>query len=211
MALASLSPLPTLTPENFPDYVAKVVARHAELAQIVAEFGVPAPFRGETSFAGLVRIILAQQVASSAAEAAGKRLLEHLGTITVSKVLAKPEALEKARLTRQKRGYILTVAEAIAQGELDVQALEQLPDDAVRSKLTSLKGIGPWSAEIYLMSCLGRVDIFPAGDLALRKALMYAQGLAVEPTINQARDIAVCYAPYRTVAARILWHWYVSH
>lgn len=201
----------SLSADNFSDYVQKLSDAHPELATIVHEYGEPEPFAGQASFAGLVRIILAQQVAASAAQAALQRLQALLdGDITVSKVLAQPELLEQARLTRQKRQYIHGIAQAIATGALDLGQLEHLPDDAVRKELMAIKGIGPWTAEIYLMSCLGRLDIFPAGDLALRRALQQVQQRSSEPTIAQASALATRYAPYRTVAARLLWHLYVS-
>ena len=111
-------------------------------------------------------------------------------------------------LSRQKARYTLALADAVASGALDLEALSELADDAAIAELTRIKGIGPWTAEIYLLSALQRPDVWPAADLALMVAAHEVKGLAARPDAKAMRELAEAWRPWRAIAARLLWHYY---
>jgi DNA-3-methyladenine glycosylase II len=164
---------------------------------------VPLRLRGD-GFPALLDIILGQQI--SVASAAGvRRRLEAAGATTAKGVRSYDEAgLRALGLTRQKAHYI----HLLAHTPFDYAALRDLPNDAVIQCLTALKGIGPWSAEIYAMFALGRTDVIAAGDLAIQEATRQLFSLPARPDTAQMREIAQAWAPWRSVAARALWAYY---
>jgi DNA-3-methyladenine glycosylase II len=113
-------------------------------------------------------------------------------------------------VSRQKTSYIRYLAETLLSGQINLEAFTELPDDEIRSQLTSLKGIGNWTAEVYMISALHRADIFPIGDLAAVNALKRVKNLPVETANGQLLEIIDEWKPYRTIAAKILWHYYLS-
>ncbi len=158
----------------------------------------------DPGFPGLLGIITGQQVSVASAAAVWDRL-ERAGLTQANVVANSPaEALQACGLTRQKAGY----AGAIARAGVDFDALATLSDDAARAALVALPGIGVWSAEIYLMFALRRRDVFAAGDLALKEAARDLFGLDTRPTEPDLREMAQAWAPWRTVAATMLWQYY---
>ena len=117
---------------------------------------------------------------------------------------------QAAGVSRQKASYCLGIAREILDGQLDLKALGRADDDTVRERLMRIRGIGPWSANIYLMTALGRPDVWPDGDLALAAAAQQVKDLPERPDTRRLREMAEAWAPWRTVAARILWHHYLS-
>jgi len=113
-------------------------------------------------------------------------------------------------VSRQKNIYLKYLAEAILSGQLDLAALEDMPDDEVRTRLTALKGVGNWTADIYLIFVLQHADVFPIGDLAAVNALKRVKDLPAETTREEILEIAVQWHPYRTIATMLLWHYYLS-
>jgi DNA-3-methyladenine glycosylase II len=188
-----------------------VGARDPKLGGIVARHGPPPLWARDPSFPTLVRIILEQQVSLTSAEAALGRLERAAGRIAPDAVIALGEpGMAGAGLTRQKSRYLLELASRVSDGRLDLARVAGLPDDDARAELMALPGIGRWTADIYLLMALGRPDIWPIGDIALASASQAALGLATRPTQEELALRAEGWRPWRAVAARILWHGYLS-
>ena len=182
-----------------------------DLAQIVARFGPPPLWARAPGFPTLVLMILEQQVSLASARAAYDRLAAAVGEITPASVLQLDDAtLRTIGFSRQKTAYTRHLAAAIAEGRFDPQALESMDDDAVRRALIALKGIGPWTAEVYLLMALGRPDAWPHYDLGLIVAAQEIKALPQRPSPQELEALAEPWRPYRAVAARILWHHYLS-
>ena len=191
--------------------VGSLGARDADLAGIVARHGPPPLWARPPGFATLVHIILEQQVSLRSAEAALTRLVAATGEVTPDAIVAAgPERLLGAGLTRQKTRYLVALAQRVTDGRLDLDALETADDDAARRALLAVVGIGPWTADIYLLMALGRPDIWPTGDLALATAMRTAKRLPAIPRPDEQAGIAEAWQPLRAVAARILWHAYLQ-
>ena len=170
----------------------------------------PIPLRlQQPGFAGLASIIVSQQVSRASAVAIFGRLEQLINPLTAENYLASGEtAWIEAGLSRPKQRTFLALCAAIAENGLDLEQLCDLDAQIATQHLTDIKGIGPWTAEIYLMFCAGHPNIFPAGDLALQEAIKLAKNLDERPTEKQCRTIAQDWAPWRAVAARILWDYY---
>jgi DNA-3-methyladenine glycosylase II len=188
-----------------------LAAKDPHLDHIIKTYGYPPFWSRPNSFESLVHIILEQQVSLSSALSALNKLRERLGEISPASVLQlSGEEMRACYVSRQKSTYIKHLAEAILSHELDLQAFDQLPDDEVREKLTALKGIGNWTADVYLMFALGRADIFPMGDLAAASALKQVKQLPKDVSGEEMLIITGQWKPYRSLAAMILWHYYLS-
>jgi DNA-3-methyladenine glycosylase II len=179
------------------------------LTAIAAEAG-PLPLRlREPGFEGLAHIIVSQMVSRASAEAIWRRMQPVEGVLTADNyVLLHPEAWREFGLSRAKADTLLRIAEAVASGCLDLLALSALPPDEALAELTALKGIGPWTAEVYLMFCGGHADVFPSGDVALQNAVAAAFGLAARPPARELASLAGAWSPWRSVAARLFWAYY---
>lgn len=163
------------------------------------------------SFATLVRIILEQQVSLASARAVFKRLTRIVTPFSAHRFRRiTPARLQRAGMTRQKRAYCYHLAEALVRKRLCLIRLHRLADDEVRKTLMQVKGIGPWTADVYLLMALRRPDVWPRGDLALKAALVSLKGLAAVPSDAQFKAYGNAYRPWRAVAARILWHSYLK-
>ena len=139
------------------------------------------------------------------------KLKERLQELTPARILLlTDEEMKACYCSRQKTSYIKYLAEAIISGQLNLTELEELPDDVVRAKLVALKGIGNWTADVYLMFVLQHPDVFPIGDLAAVNALKRVKNLPGTITRDEMLAIAAKWQPYRTVATMLLWHFYLS-
>jgi DNA-3-methyladenine glycosylase II len=178
--------------------------REPRFAQALAQTG-PLPLRRQAGgFTALLDAITGQQVSVAAANAIWARM-ERAGLTTIEGVLAASvEDMRAVGLSRQKASY----AHALAQAAIDFGALAHAPDEDVIATLTAVKGIGRWTAEIYAMFALGRADAFAAGDLALQLSAAALFDLDTRPTERALRDMATAWAPWRGVAARLLWSYY---
>src|SRR5207302_8143385 len=177
----------------------------------VARHGAPPLWDRAPGFQTLVQIILEQQISLSAGRAAYGRLERLAGTVTPERVAALTEAeLRGVGLTRQKSSYIRGIAQAIVAGEFDPSALAALDDDQARAALIELRGVGAWTADIYLLMALGRADIWPSGDLALVAAIREVKRMRFLPSDDRVERITRGWSPWRAVAARVLWHHYLS-
>lgn len=168
------------------------------------------PWRVRTpGFAGLLNAIVGQQISNQAAAAIWRRLCALDGCHAPSGFLLLSEtALREAGLSRPKIGHARAVAEAFVSGVLATEALAVMDDESAVRTISSVRGLGVWSAEIYLLFALQREDVFPAGDLALACAVADLKGLPARPTPAALRAIAAAWQPHRAVAARLLWHWW---
>ncbi len=200
-----------LTPESYLGAVERLSEADPVLAGVVARWGPPPFWRHPEGFAGLVHGILAQQVSLESAVAAYGRLEGALGRVEPEAFLTLDDArLRAIGFSRQKASYARGLATAIATGALDLARLEAAPDDEVRSALVALRGIGRWTADVYLLFALRRPDAWPSGDLALAKAVQELWGLPARPGWDKLDAWAERWRPLRAVAARFLWHDYLS-
>lgn len=179
------------------------------LAAIAAEAG-PLPLRlREPGFEGLAHVIVSQMVSRASAEAIWRRMRPVEGVLTADNyVLLHPDAWREFGLSRAKAETLSRIADAVASGRLDLLALSALPPDEALAELTALKGIGPWTAEVYLMFCGGHADVFPSGDVALQNAVAAAFGLGARPPARELASLARTWSPWRSVAARLFWAYY---
>ena len=180
---------------------------HERIARALAQVGYPEERRRDHSFATLARIIVGQQVSVAAAASITRKLVDTLGgDLTAASVLNSPEEdLRGAGLSRQKVGYMQSLATAEASGQLSLTTLPTLSDDEATAAITAIKGFGEWSAHMYLMFSLGRPDIWPVGDLAVREGFKRIQGLEDRPTAAQLKPLGEPYRPYRSALAMLCW------
>ena len=191
--------------------VRELTRRDTDLASVISRFGAPPLWVREPGFAALVRIVLAQQVSLASARAAYARVRRVATRVTPQRLAALGiDGFARAGLTRQKSRYLAALADAAASRLFDVGRLAELDDDAARAELMRLDGIGAWSADIYLVMALGRPDVWPAHDLALAQALREVKRLRTPPDARRQLRLAETWRPWRAVAARILWHYYLS-
>jgi DNA-3-methyladenine glycosylase II len=179
------------------------------MAQLIAAGAKPTLRKRDPGFQGLVRIIMAQQLSVASADAIWVKLITRFGILTPTAIEeAQDEALKACGLSAPKIRTSRAVSAAILAGALPIDELGAMPVDEAHSKLTAVKGIGPWTADIYLMFCLGQPDAFAAGDLALQEAARMAYGLEVRPSAAQLIALAEKWRPWRAVAAKVLWAHY---
>ena len=189
----------------------ELAARDEMLAGIHATYGDPPLWRRATGFPTLVHIILEQQVSLKSAKAMLVRLEAAIEPFTPEKFLELGDAhLRGLGVTRQKSAYLLDLSAAIVSGELSFTRLVRMSDDEVRLALTRIKGIGSWSADVYLLMAMRRADIWPAGDLALAVAMKELKGLQTRPSPLELEQLAEQWRPHRAVAARMLWQYYLA-
>lgn len=191
--------------------VGHLARRDRGLAAVVRRHGPPPLWARPRGFPTLLRIIIEQQVSLASARTMYLRLAGALPGVTPAAVLGLGAAgLQRLGFTRQKAGYACALAGMVLDGSLPLPALARLPDDEARARLMAVPGIGPWTAGIYLLMALRRPDVWPAGDLALHKAMAKVTGMRRVPSAAEAEIRALRWRPYRAVAARILWHAYLS-
>ena len=201
----------TLSEQTIANACEELANRDADLAFIFRTLGTPPLWAREASFATLVHIILEQQVSLASAASAFNKLREKLGEITPENVLSlSDEDLKACYFSRQKTVYARELARAILDGSLDLLALEDLADAQAKGELKKIKGIGDWTADIYLLMALLRADVMPKGDLALHVAWQKLRKLTERPNSAEFLTIAEKWKPFRAVAARLLWHFYLS-
>jgi DNA-3-methyladenine glycosylase II len=188
-----------------------LAARDRLLANIHATYGDPPLWQRATGFRTLVHIILEQQVSLSSAKSMLLRLETAIQPFTPERFLELGDVrLRELGVTRQKSSYLLHLSETIVGGRLNFRGLARMSDDQVLIRLTGIKGIGLWSANIYLLMAMRRADIWPAGDLALAVAIKELKGLQAKPTVGELELIAEAWRPHRAVAARMLWQYYLG-
>lgn len=186
-----------------------VCAREPRLAAAVKASGYPEPRLRPEGYETLLRTIVGQQVSVASAASVWNKLEALLGAGCPAEALIATEfdELRACGLSRQKQGYARSLAELILSGGLDMHNLPEDDEDAI-ALLTQVKGIGRWSAEIYLLFAQGRPDIWPAGDLAIQVGVGHFLGLEKRPTEPEVRAIAASWSPYRGAVAIFTWHHY---
>jgi len=185
----------------------RLTCAHMDRAAKLA--GTPPLRRRANAFAGLARTIVGQQLSVASANAIWGRFEALVDPFEASRLALQPdEALRGVGLSAGKVATLRGIAEAVETGALDLDALAGRPDDEVHSALIALKGVGPWTADIYVMFCIGRADAFAAGDLALQVAVQDLLDLESRPSEAELVEIAERWRPWRGVAARLLWAYY---
>ena len=183
--------------------------RDGAIAAAVAEAGPPAFEIRPAGFPTLMRAIVAQQVSAASARAIFARLEEAVQPLTPERLCALGEDTVRAcGFSRPKIKYAFALAEHVIDGRLPLDRLDGMTDAEIMAALTSVPGIGPWSAEVYMIFAMGRTDVWPAADLALQEAQKRLYGLEERPKPKHSRELAETWAPYRSVAAVTLWHYY---
>ena len=200
-----------LTETSLAKAAAHLARRDEHFARILKTHGTPPLWRRPATFKTLVRIILEQQVSLKSADAMFRRLHAAIQPFTPQSVItAGPDYLRKLGVTRQKTAYLLHLSNAIVEGQLNLRKLARMSDADVKAALMQIKGLGSWSADVYLLMAMCRADIWPAGDLALAVAVKELNGLDQRPTFEQLEEIAEKWRPHRAVAARMLWQYYLA-
>lgn len=162
----------------------------------------------ESSYATIARIIAFQQISTSAATTIWNRVLADFGEITVEKIIEAPEAhLRGHGLSRPKIRHLKSIAEAIGSGKLSLLRISNVDEETAKEELIGVKGIGPWTAEIYLLSALGRMDAFPSSDIGLIESYKLLSGENERRSVSGFATLAESWRPYRGVAAHLLWGW----
>lgn len=183
---------------------------HDELEHVYSMYGVPPLWDRPVGFATLLQIILEQQVSLASAKACYDKLAAHLGDVKPESVLTLNEAeLKTIGFSRQKTAYARHLAEAIIEKRIELDKLHILPDADVKVELIKLKGVGEWTSDVYLLMALLRPDVMPKGDVALHTAWHKLSG-EPRPTSDEFVQMAARWSPYRSTAARLLWHFYLS-
>ena len=196
---------------DFAAGIEELSKRDRDLARIITNYGYPDPWQRKPGFATLIQIILEQQVSYASAKAAFKRLKGAVDDLNPESFLTlNDEQLKKIGFSRQKTRYGRILAQAILDRSLDLKGLEKLPDAEIRKQLTAIKGIGDWTVDIYLMMALQRQDVFPRKDLAVAIAVKEIKNLPIRPPAAQLETIAEAWKPYRAIATKILWHYYLN-
>lgn len=208
MTIPNLAPLTTQTLNQACEHLAQV---DQDLAAVYARLGTPPMWDREPGFPTLVHIILEQQVSLASAKAAFDRLCQIVDPLTPAGLLQlDDETLRAAGFSRQKTRYSRGLAQAILDGTFDLDALPRMSDDEARAHLVGLKGIGNWTADVYLLMVLRRPDIWPIGDRALVVAAKEVKGLAHDPAPEEMEALGEAWRPWRSVASRLLWHHYLN-
>lgn len=206
-----LKPIQTLTAETIALGIRELTNLDSDLANIIHTYGNPPNWTREKGFIGLVRIVLGQQVSVAAANSIYNRLVTLVTPLTPENLLAFDDIqLQSVGLSRQKIVYLRALASAIASGELDLDQLEDADEATLRTELIKVKGIGDWTVDIYLMMALQRPDAFPKSDLGVIIAYQKLKNLPTRPTPIEIEKIAEKWRPWRAIATRILWHYYLN-
>ncbi|MFB2977919.1 DNA-3-methyladenine glycosylase family protein [Microseira sp. BLCC-F43] len=201
----------SLTPETIAQGVGELTSGDQDLARIVDQFGYPPNWQCEPGFIGLIETILGQQVSVACAKTIFKRLTSIVVPLTPENLLTyDDQKLQTAGLSRQKISYCRALAQAVTSGKLDLDRLALEDEATIRTALKQIKGIGDWTVDTYLLMSLQRPDVFPKGDLGLIIGYQKLLGLATRPTPKELEKIAEKWRPWRAIATRLLWHYYLN-
>jgi len=201
----------TVTKSNIKRICVELAAADAHLSQVYSTYGPPPLWDRPTGFETLLQIILEQQVSLASAKACFDKLATRLGDVDPQGLLTLNDAeLKTIGFSRQKAAYARHLSEAVLEKRIDFDALDTLPDADVKAELIKLKGVGEWTSDIYLLMAMLRPDVMPRGDIALHAAYQKLTGQEKRPASDEFIEIAKRWRPYRSVAARLLWHFYLS-
>src|SRR5437016_6253299 len=189
--------------------LASVTRADARLRELIELAGRPTLRRRPAGFPGLCAIVCAQQLSTASAAAIWGRLAAAFDPLDVAALRrVRADKLARIGLSRPKIRTLKAISKALAKGEIDIDAIAHMEADAAHAALIALHGIGPWTADIYLLFCLGHADAWPAGDLALQEAARLAFGLKQRPAQMEMIKLAERWRPWRGVAAHVLWNYY---
>ena len=179
------------------------------MKRIITEGATPPLRKRDPGFEGLAGIIVSQQLSVASAGAIWARFKTRFDPLTPEAVLAaSDDELRGPGLSAPKIRTLKAISAAVVEGALPLETLHELPADEAHATMTAVKGIGPWTADIYLLFCLGHPDAFPAGDLALQEAARIAYGLEARPNVKEFAVLAERWRPWRGVASKVLWAYY---
>ena len=203
---------PTIdTPEGVAWHLGHLTARDPRLLPLLETVGTVLPRVNPKGFAGMAKVVCGQLLSVQSAAAIWARYETIPGALMAETYLGLDEdVVRSAGFSRAKFVTMRTIAEAVAAGHLDFEHIDALPGDEAIAKLVAIKGIGPWTAEVYLLFCAGHPDIFPAGDLALLKAAHHGLGLDARPTIKDMIGLAQDWSPHRSAAALLFWRYFAA-
>jgi DNA-3-methyladenine glycosylase II len=193
--------------KHIDEAIAALIAMDKRFYPVVKRAGKP-PFvpRRKHGFEALMDIVVSQQLSIAAADTIFGRVKEKVVPFDPATMLATaPETLRACGLSAPKQKHMKSISGAILEGTLDLKRVRALHDDDARAHLTAIKGIGPWTADIYLMSSLGRADVWPVADVGLQAALTRVLGLRKRPNEKRMEKLSQTWRPWRTVVARLLW------
>ncbi len=201
-----------VTNKRLTEMTAALCHHDPDLAKVVKEFGVPPLWKRPQGFRTLLYLILEQQVSLASARATYERLVAKLGSDPEPEpfLCLSDDDLRGLGFSRQKSRYCQLLAEAVADGSLPLGKLGRYDDEAAKAEMMKITGIGHWTADVYLMEALGRPDVWPVGDLALAVGVEKVKNLKARPTADELQALGEQWRPYRAVAARILWLYYLN-
>lgn len=206
-----MNPGPVFHAGTFHAICDQLAKKDRDLRQILDAYGYPPLWSREPGFETLLRIILEQQVSLASANAAFGKLQAAIGSVQPGKILLlSDQELKACSFSRQKTGYARNLAAAVCSGDLKIAELCTLSDTGIRNELKKIKGIGDWTAAVYMMLSLHRSDLFPSGDLALVKSIREVKKLDASVPADTLAVLVESWKPYRTIAAYLLWHQYLS-
>ncbi len=199
------------TEDDFTFYCDLLAAKDKRLKQVITDYGYPPFWHRPPGYESLVRIILEQQVSLASAFACFWKLKKKVGNITPKKVLSLSDNdLKECGFSRQKIEYVRNLALAIAEKKLSLPGLLTKKSDEIREELITIKGIGHWTIDVYLLNCLHKLDIFPVGDLVLIKSLKNTGLIGKKDSKKDILKKAERYKPYRSILSILLWHKYIN-
>ena len=189
--------------------IAALLAADPRLVSLLEKAGRPSLRRREGGFAGLCQIVVSQQLSTASARAIWGRMATAFDPFHHDVLRrSRPDKLARLGLSKPKIRTMKALGTAVAKGQIDLAALAHMDADLAHEKLTALHGVGPWTADIYLLFCLGHADAWPAGDLALQEAARSAFKLRHRPDVKRMLKLAEPWRPWRGVAAHLLWNYY---
>jgi len=201
----------TVSQKNIDRICRKLAVDDEILAGVYGKYGPPPLWDRPTGFGTLLNIILEQQVSLASAKACFDKLTAHLGEVAPENLLTINDGdLKTIGFSRQKTAYARHLAEAVIEKRIDLDGLHLLPDAEVKAELTKLKGVGEWTSDVYLLMAMLRPDVMPRGDIALHAAYQKLTGAEKRPGSDEFVAMAEKWKPFRSVAARLLWHFYLS-
>jgi len=201
----------TFDGQNFHSICDRLAKKDKHLYSIIKQFGYPPIWMRKASFQTLIHIILEQQVSLASARAALIKLKERIGFVTPAKLLAlSDDELKACYFSRQKIVYAKCLANAIVTKQIILKTINDLGDAEIRHQLKTIKGIGDWTVDVYLLFALQRTDIFPLGDLAMVNALKEVKQLPKETRQEELLKLAEKWRPYRSIATMLFWHHYIQ-
>jgi len=201
----------TFDTTTFPLLCRQLGKKDTDLQHIIDQYGLPPLWNRKPSFETLIHIILEQQVSLASAKAALDQLKKRIGKITPANILSlTDEEMKACYFSRQKTVYAKHLAEQVLTKQFSISQLKTMDDETVRTAMKQLKGIGDWTADVFMMMALQRTDCFPTGDIALINSIKKVKKLSPDTSKETILAIAAEWQPYRTIAAYLLWHHYLG-